>query len=160
MFVLYCNTPENELTGEARADSNHKKNTSYAASATRGPSRGPDLRLVFSRPCHKLPRGKFSADGGHFESDRTPRGTPPPVGIKRGVGRSNYYNTDLYPTFSLTSAFSRQKPPLWWLTISLSCVRELCFHSMISKFSAEVPLCIRFLSEVKSWAFSLYSCFA
>jgi hypothetical protein len=24
VFVLYCNTPENELTGEARAASNHK----------------------------------------------------------------------------------------------------------------------------------------
>jgi hypothetical protein len=23
VFVLYCNTPENELTGEARAASNH-----------------------------------------------------------------------------------------------------------------------------------------
>ena len=26
----------------------------------------------------------------------SPGGTPPPVGIKRGVGRSNYYTTDLY----------------------------------------------------------------
>jgi hypothetical protein len=24
VFVLYCNTPENELTGEARAASNHR----------------------------------------------------------------------------------------------------------------------------------------
>jgi len=27
VFVLYCNTPENELTGEARAASNHSGST-------------------------------------------------------------------------------------------------------------------------------------
>ena len=42
------------------------------------------------------PKGNFSADGGHFRSDGTPRGTTPPVDVKYGDGRFNYYNTNLY----------------------------------------------------------------
>ena len=35
------------------------------------------------------PKGDFSADGGHFRSDGTPRGTTPPVDVKYGDGRFN-----------------------------------------------------------------------
>ena len=42
------------------------------------------------------PKGNFSADGGHFRSDGTPRGTTPPVDVKRGDGRFNYYPVNLY----------------------------------------------------------------
>ena len=40
-------------------------------------------------------KGIFSADGGHFRSDGTPRGTTPPVDVKYGDGRFNYYTANL-----------------------------------------------------------------
>ena len=46
-------------------------------------------------------KGIFSADGGHFRSDGTPRGTTPPVDVKYGDGRFNYYTTNLYEAAGL-----------------------------------------------------------
>ena len=56
-------------------------------------------------------------DGGHFRSDGTPRGTTPPVDVKRGDGRFNYYPTNLYSSKELTAprpraAMSSEKRPL------------------------------------------------
>ena len=92
------------------------------------------------------PKGNFSADGGHFRSDGTPRGTTPPVDVKRGDGRFNYYpvnlcscNTALY-SHSQASIKKRRMQAMCATTLFyLFRLSPLFFHPSLRKVKSLPP---------------------
>ena len=56
VFVLYCNTPENELTGEARAASNHESQSSHEHTAA---AEEDDERLAVLKHKQELAASRY-----------------------------------------------------------------------------------------------------